>query len=219
MYFKSRVEAGQKLAEQIVKKYAGKPCAVVGLSDGGVMVGAQIAMQLHCVLTLLLSEAIELPREPQAIGGISSDGSFSYNGAYSPGELEDLMAEYHGLIEQEKLQKIQDMHRLVGHGGALIRKDLLRSHTVILVSDGLSSGFSLDIAAQFLKPINVARLVIATPLASVQAVDRMHILADEIFCLSVVEEYISTDHYYDTQDVPPHDLVVKTIDQIVAHWK
>ena len=219
MYFKSRVEAGQKLAAQIVKKYAGKPCAVVGLSDGGVMVGAQIAMKLHCVLTMLMSEAIELPREPEAVAGISQDGSFSYNSAYSPGELEDLLGEYHGFIEQEKLAKIQAMHRLVGHRGGLIRKDLLREHNVILVSDGLSSGFSLDVAAQFLKPIHTGRLIVATPLASVKAVDRMHILADEIYCLSVVEDYISTDHYYDTQDVPAHDLVVKTVDQIVAHWK
>src|SRR5256885_10657114 len=119
MYFQSRVEAGQKLAEQIVKKYAGTPCAVVGLSDGGVMVGAQIAIRLHCVLTMLLSEAIELPREPEAVAGISQDGTFSYNSAYSPGELEDLLSEYHNFIEQEKMQRIQDMHRLVGHGGGL----------------------------------------------------------------------------------------------------
>jgi putative phosphoribosyl transferase len=219
MYFASRVEAGQKLAAQIVTKYAGKPCAVVGLNDGGVMVGAQIAMRLHCVLTMIMSEPIELPREPDPIAGIAQDGSFSYNSAYSPGELEDMLSEYHSVIEQEKLQKIQDMHRLVGRGGKLIRKDLLRGHNVILVSDGLSNGFSLDIATEFLKPLSISRLIVATPLASVQAVDRMHILADEIFCLSVVEDYISTDHYYDTQDVPPHELVVKTIDQIVSHWQ
>jgi predicted phosphoribosyltransferase len=96
---------------------------------------------------------------------------------------------------------------------------LLRGHTVILVSDGLSNGFSLDLAAQFLKPINTKKLIVATPLASVPAVDRMHILADEIFCLSVVQDYMTTDHYYDTQDVPSHEKVVKTIEQIVLHWK
>ena len=218
MYFKSRVEAGQKLAEQIVKKYQGQQCAVVGLSDGGVMVGAQIAIRLHCVLTMLLSESIELPREPDAIAGINQDGSFSYNSAYSPGELEELIGEYHSLIEQEKMQKMQDLHRLLGHQG-LIRRDLLRDHNVILVSDGLSNGFSLDIAAEFLKPIHLKRLIVATPLASVKAVDRMHILADEIFCLSVVEDYITTDHYYDTQDVPDHQKVIKTIERIVTHWK
>lgn len=218
MYFKSRVEAGQKLASLISEKYQGHQCAVVGLSDGGVMVGAQIALKLNCVLTMLLSETIELPRENTAIAGISQDGSVSYNAAFSPGQIEDFMSEYHGFIEQEKLTKLHEMHRLVGKGG-LIRKDLLREHVVILVSDGLSNGFSLDIAAAFLKPIHTKRLIVATPFASVPAVDRMHILADEIFCLSVIEDYISTDHYYDTQDVPSHELVVKTIEQVVAHWK
>lgn len=218
MYFKSRVEAGQKLADLIAKKYQGQPCAVVGLSDGGVMVGAQIALKLNCVLTMLLSDTIELPRENTALAGISQDGSVSYNAAYSPGELEEIMSEYHGIIEQEKLEKLHEMHRLVGRGG-LIRKDLLRDHNVILVSDGLPNGFSLDIAAQFLKPIHTQKLIVATPLASVPAVDRMHILADDIYCLSVIEDYIDTNHYYDTQDVPPHELVIKTIEQVVSHWK
>lgn len=218
MYFKSRVEAGRILAEQIAKRYQGKRCAVVALNDGGVMVGAQIAMQLHAVLMLLLTESVNLPREDTPVGGIGQDGSFSYNKEFSEYELEDLVSEYHGVIEQEKLDKLQQMHRLIGRGG-LLRKDLLRDHVVILVTDGLYNGFTLDIATEFLKPIEIERLVIATPLASVPAVDRMHVAADEIFCLSVVEDYISTEHYYETQDVPDHDLVIKTIEQIVSHWQ
>src|SRR5690349_16350831 len=131
MYFKTRVEAGQKLAEQIIKKYKGQDCAVVALSDGGVLVGAQIAIKLHCVLTMLVSEAIELPRENMAIAGNAQDGSLSYNSAYSPGELEKMLGEYHGFFEEEKVQKIRDMHSLMGHTG-LIRKELLREKVVIL---------------------------------------------------------------------------------------
>ncbi len=101
MYFKSRVEAGQKLADQISKKYQGKQCAVVGLSDGGVMVGAQIALKLNCVLTMLLSDSIELPRENTAIAGISQDGAMTYNTVYSPGQIEDFVSEYRNFIEQE----------------------------------------------------------------------------------------------------------------------
>src|SRR5687768_17137704 len=113
MYFKSRVEAGQKLADEISQKYQGQPCAVVGLSDGGIMVGAQIALKLGFVLTMLLSDTIELPRENVAIAGISQDGAVSYNSAYSPGQIEDFMGEYHNMIEQTKLEKIHEMHRLV----------------------------------------------------------------------------------------------------------
>lgn len=218
MYFKSRVEAGQQLAKQIVQKYKGSDCAVVALNDGGVMVGAQIALELHCVLTMLLSETITLPREDAAVAGISQDGSMSYNQRYSQGEIDEFVGEYYHYIEQEKMNKLGQMHRQLGKGG-LIRKDLVREHTVILVSDGLQDGFLLDVAIQYLKPIHTKRLIVATPLASVPAVDRMHVLADEIFCLSVIEDYISTDHYYDVQDVPSHDKVIKTIEEIVSHWK
>jgi putative phosphoribosyl transferase len=218
MYFKSRVDAGKTLAAQLAPKYRYENCAIVALSDGGVIVGAQIAMELHCVLTMLLTETIDLPREEVSVAGISSDGAFSYNNYYSPGEIEEFVSEYYHLIEQEKMSKMQDMHRLLGQNG-LIRRDLLKGHTVILVSDGLSNGFSLDLAAAFLKPINIEKLVVATPLASVQAVDRMHILGDEIYCLSVVQDYINTDHYYDKRDIPPHEKILKTIEQIVLHWK
>lgn len=218
MYFKSRVEAGQLLSEQIAQKYNAHQCAVIALSDGAVMVGAQIALKLHCVLTMLLTDAIHLPRESTAIGGISQDGTFSYNNFYSPGEIEEFVSEYRSFIEQEKMNKLQAMHRLEGQGG-LIRKDLIRDRTVILVADGLSNGFSLDLAKDYLKTISVKRLIVATPLASVQAVDRMHILADEIYCLSVIEDYINTDHYYETQDVPSHEKVVETIEEIVTNWK
>lgn len=218
MYFQNRVSAGKTLAQQIAVKYKGQDCAVVALSDGAVMVGAQIAMELHCVLTMLLTDAIKLPHEQTALAGINQDGSFTYNNFYSPGEIEEFVSEYHSFIEQEKMNKMQEMHRSEGKGG-LIRKNLLKGHNVILVSDGLSNGFSLDLAAEYLKPIKTKRLIVATPLASVPAVDRMHILADEIYCLNVVEDFISTDHYYETQDVPSHEVVVRTVEQIVSHWQ
>jgi putative phosphoribosyl transferase len=210
MYFKSRVEAGQLLAKQIVEKYKGQQCAVVALNDGGVMVASQIALELHSVLMMLMTESIMLPREDAAVGGISQDGSFSYNQKYSQGEIDEFVAEYYHFIEQEKMSKMQEMHRLIGNGG-LIRKSLLKDHNVILVSDGLLDGFPIDVAMQFLKPIHIQKLIIATPLASVRAVDRMHILGDDIYCLSVLEDYINTEHYYEVQDVPPHDKVIQTV--------
>ncbi len=206
------------LASQIQQHYKGEDSVVVALSDGGVMVGAQIAMRLQCAITMLLADEIELPRELVAIAGITQDGSFTYNKAYSPGEIDELVMEYHGVIEQEKLTKLHDMHRLM-HGTNLIRPELIRGRNVILVSDGLSGGFSIDLALEYLKPIAMKKLVVATPLASVPAVDRMHIQADDIYCLSVVENFITIDHYYDTQDIPDHDQVVETIGQIVKNWK
>jgi putative phosphoribosyl transferase len=218
MYFASRVQAGHMLAAQLSSKYRYENCAVIGLSDGGVVVGAQIAAALHCVLSLLLTEEIVLPRELDAIAGIAQDGSVSYNTTYSPGELDELVGEYYHYIEQEKLTQLHNLNHILGKG-ATVDKRLLAGRNVILVSDGLSSGFAIDLAVAFLKSVPIEKIIVATPLASVKAVDRLHIAADEIYCLDVVENYISTEHYYDQCDIPPHDKVVQIIEQITLNWK
>lgn len=207
------------LANQLVAKYRYENCAVVALDDGGVVVGAQIAASLHCVLELLLNEEITLPRELEAIAGISQDGSVTYNSKYSPGELDELIGEYYQYIEQEKLTRLRSLNHILGKGNT-VDKRLLAGRNIILVSDGLGSGFAIDLAANFLKPVPTEKLIVATPLASVQAVDRLHILADEIYVLSVVENFmVGSDHYYDQHDIPPHDKIVQIIEQITLNWK
>ncbi len=206
------------LASQLAKKYRYENCAIVALNDGGVMVGAQIAMQLHCVLTMLQTSEILLPREPEAIAGITAGGTVAYNRQYSPGEIDEMVSEYYGLIEQEKLSQMHDMNRLLGRGG-MISKELLRGHNVILVTDGLPNGFLVDLAAEFLKPIEIEKMIVAVPFASVKAVDRMHVLADDLCCLNVIEDYIDTNHYYDKQDIPDHKTVLAVIEQIILKWQ
>lgn len=218
MYFASRLQAGRILAKQMAGKYRYENCAVVALDDGGVIIGAEVASCLHCILTILQTETINLPRETHSIAGLTEDGSFSYNNAYSSGEIDEMVGEYYHYIEQEKLEKLHKMHGLIG-GDGLVSPRLLKGRDVILVSDGLKDGFKLDIALQFLKPIATNKLVVATPLASVAAVDRMHVIADDLYCLSVVEDYISTEHYYNQQDVPDHNTIIKTINQVILNWK
>lgn len=218
MYFASRMQAGRMLASQLAKKYRYEDCAVIALNDGGVVVGAQIAAELHSVLMMLMSEEINLPREPEAIGAIAHDGSFTYNQAYAPGEIDELVGEYFGFIEQEKLSHIQDLQHLIGSGG-IISKDLIKGRNIIIVSDGFKSGFALDVALTYLKPVAIEKVIVATPLASVKAVDRMHVLADDLYCLSVIENYMDTDHYYDKQDVPDHAKIIEIIEKIILNWK
>lgn len=218
MYFESRSEAGAKLAAELLEKYRYENCAVVALSDGAVLVGEQIAAALHCILTMLLVENIEVPGENLSFGGVSQNGNFTYNGMFSAGEIEEYASEYHGYLEEKKREAFQKINRLLGDGG-LIDNDMLRDHTVILVSDGLDSGASLDVAVDFLKPIRIARLVVVSPVASVQAVDRLHILADELHILSVKDNYLNTDHYYNRNDIPSHEDTVAKINQIVLNWR
>ncbi len=217
MYFHSRAEAGQKLAEQL-QQFRFENTAVVALSDGAVMVAEQIAISLHSVLTMLLSESVQVPGEHTTLGSVTQDGGFVYNNALSGGEVDEYYSEFHGYIEDQKREKSSHLNRLLGQGG-LVDAGTLREHVIILVSDGLKHGTSLDAAAEFFKRIKIEKLVITTPIASVQAVDRMHIVADELHCLSVTDNYISTNHYYDVNDIPSHEEIVAKINNVVQNWQ
>ncbi len=210
--------AGNLIADQLEKSYRYQDCAVVALSDGAVLVGAEIAKRLHCVINMLLSSAIQLPRELEVLASIDNFGGVTYNDAFSPGELEEIKADYFNYIEQQKLQKLFEMNKLLGQGGVLDTR-LLRNRVVIVVSDGLSNGFSMRAAYEFLKPIKTKKVIMVSPFASVPAVDQMHMLADEIVCLNVIEDIISIDHYYDDNAMPAHEAVVRILEDIVMHWK
>lgn len=218
MYFENRTQAGQLLAQQLFDKYRYENCAVVALSDGAVLVGEQVAAALHCVLTLLLIEDIQVPGESLSFGGVSQSGNFTYNGMFSAGEVEEYANEFHGYLDEQKREKFQMINRLLGDGG-IIDTDLLRDHTVILVADGLDNGASIDVALDFLKPVRIQRLVIATPVATIEAVDKLHIVADELHILDVKENFMGTDHYYTDNTIPSHEDTIAKINQIVLNWR
>jgi putative phosphoribosyl transferase len=217
MYFTDRTEAGKLLTEQLLK-YKGKKCTLVALSDGAVVVAAQIAAVLECPITMLMASPIIAPGEPDAVASINQEGTYSFNSSYSSGQHEEFDMEYHHVFEQQKLDRLSEMHRLLGRN-ELIRKDLLKGRTVILVSDGLGSAATVDSAALFLKSIKVKRLVIVTPFAAINVVDRMHILGDDIACLNVLQNYMGTDHYYENNKLPSHEVIIKSIQNMVKNWK
>lgn len=218
MYFESRADAGAQLAARLLSSYRYENCAVIALSDGAVLVGEQIAAALHCVLTMLLIEDIEVPGESMSFGGVSENGGFTYNGMFSVGEIEEYTSEFHGYLDEKKREAFQEINRLLGDGG-LIDKSLLLDRTVILVADGIDNGASIDVAMDFLKPIRTQRIVVATPIASVPAVDKLHITADEIHILDVKENFMGTNHYYTDNTIPSHEDTIAKINQIVLNWQ
>jgi predicted phosphoribosyltransferase len=218
MYFESRARAGGQLAAQVHVQSRCGNCAVIALSDGAVLVGEQIASALHCILTMLLVEEIEVPGESVSFGGVSENGGFTYNGMFSAGEIEEYTAEFHGYLDEKKREAFQQLNRLLGDGG-LIDKSMLLDRTVILVADGIDNGAAIDVALDFLKPIRTLRIVVATPVASIPAVDKLHMAADELHILDVKENYMGTNHYYADNTIPSHEETIAKINQIVLNWQ
>ena len=218
MYFKSRAEAGQKLATELAP-YRYENTAILALSEGGVLVGEQIARSLHSTLSLLLTAPIDLvDLGGSTIGVIDPAGTFTYNQMIPAGILEEAKSEMRGTIEEEKMKKLYQLSRALGDQG-FMDKRLFYGRNVIIVSDGLKGGLALDAAINFLKPIRVAKLIGAVPLASVGAVDRLHILCDEIYVLNVIDSPFDINHYYEDNQIGDTQAIMNSINQVIKSWQ
>lgn len=208
MYFTDRPAAGRLLADKLAH-YADQPCAVLSLSAGGVLVGAQIAMRLHCHLMLLMTEKIILPGEHEAIAAMTNS-SFSYSDGLSEGDIDYINGEFRGIIDTQRIGKQHLLNKLVTAETNVTPNDL-RDRVVIVVSDGFTDTMALGVVEDFIKPIRIKKLILATPITNVKALDKMHLLADELAILDVHEDIISIDHHYDNNTVPDYDGLVKII--------
>lgn len=218
MYFASRSQAGQLLAAQLFERYRYENCAVLALSPGAVLVGEQIAAQLHCVLTMLVTEEIEVPGESMTFGAISQSGKFTYNNMLSHGEINEYTTEFQGYLSEQKRQAFSRINRILAEGG-VGGLELLENRSVIVVSDGFSDGAIIGVALDYLKPIATEKIIAAAPVATIPVVDYLHVAVDEIHILDVKENYISTDHYYEDTTIPTHAEAVAKINQIILNWQ
>lgn len=217
MYFKNRADAGRKLAKRL-SSYRRKNCVILALNPGGVMVGAQVAMALHADLFMLATERLTLPGENVALASVTSENDFTYNPALSSGEIDEMRSEFHGVIEAERMTKLRRLHAVMGPEGEIPR-DMLRRRVVIVVADGLRDGFDLAVAANFLKPINIEKLVIAVAVASIPAVDAMHLHGDQLECLYTAENLFETDHYFDDNTVHDTEALHKIMRNTPLNWR
>jgi predicted phosphoribosyltransferase len=216
-YFVNRKQAGLMIASRLFDKYRFEDTIVLALSAGAVLVGAEIAKSLHSLIAILMVKDIYLPDGKTIIGTINANGGFVYNNNFSAGEIEEFDSEYRGFIEESKRVAFHELNVALGQGGE-INENYFRHRVVIVVSDGALNGTAFDMAYDYLKKIAIKKLVMVTPLASVQAIDRMHILADELICLNPVETVLEVNHYYNDNAMPTNQETVEILNNIIINW-
>jgi putative phosphoribosyl transferase len=216
MYFSDRASAGRLLAERLTM-YENQNTVVIALSESSTVVAAQVALRIHASMALYMIKDINLPNEVEAAAALSSTGIFQYNTLFSAGQIEEMASEYRTYFDQERIRKNHEMNVLLGDTGT-IKKELLRHHVVIVVADGLASGFTLSMVSEFLRSVAIKRFVIATPIASIEAIDHMHTAADELHCLSVPDNFMNVNHYYDQDGKTSIQDALKIIRNISLAW-
>ena len=178
--FEDRAHAGRLLAEQL-RDCQGTDAYILGIPAGGVPVAAVIAERLQLPLDVLVVRKIHIPWNREAgFGAISWDGTTLFNEPLLQ-QLQLTPDEIEHCIEEEKAE-IEKRVRLFR--GQKPFPDL-RNKTVIVVDDGLASGFTMLVALDSVRKQQPKEVVVAVPTASMHAIHLVRATADNVFCLNI----------------------------------
>lgn len=205
------------MADELMPLYRYENTVVVALSEAGLAVGYQIAVNLHTALRRLLMKTIHIDDESIDYATIMPGGVVAINPSLSESEQSYYYGEYAGWLEEQIREGILSIDRLMGTDE--ISPENMRGYNVILTDDGINNPTKLEAALTWLKPARVDKVILACPVISVPALDRAHILCDELYILSVAANYISTEHYYDEDDAPDSELARRMIDVTISNWR
>jgi len=179
--FDDRLHAGELLTKKL-EEYKGKRGVyVLAIPAGGVQVAFIVSKRLEIPLDLVVTRKIHVPWNKEAgFGAISWDGTTFLN--------EPLVASL-GL-------KKKDIDRCVAEEKEVIRRRLkmfrgnrpfpdLKDKTVIIVDDGLASGFSMLTTVKVIEQSGAKGIVVAVPTAPVSAIELIRPHADKVVCLNI----------------------------------
>ena len=209
--YRDRFDAGHVLAEMLKPLYQGVPNTwVLAIPAGGVPVGLVVAQELGLPFDVIIVRKIHFPDNPEAgFGAISFDGQVLLN--------EELI-DYAGLTEEVIAQQIAKEKKDLEERNRLFRGNRpfpeLEGKMVILVDDGLASGFTMMAAVKTVSSRGAQSIIVAVPTASEKAISKLSPLIDEIYCpnvrggafFAVADAY---QHWYDLSQEEVLDLLKK----------
>jgi len=190
--FEDRVDAGRALARALAAFGGAADVIVLGLPRGGVPVASEIARSLGLPLDVLVVRKLGLPWQPElAMGAIASGGAMVLN--------KDVLrhsAFGEEALEQVKRRELVELERRERAFRGTSPPLDVSGRTAIVVDDGLATGATMEAAVRALRIQGAARVVVAVPVASVEARERVAALADEVFCLETPRYFSAVGQWY-----------------------
>lgn len=174
--FEDRADAGQQLAKELIG-FKGKDVVVLALPRGGVVLGVEVAKALEAPLGLVLVRKIGHPRYGEyAIGAVAEGGKSVYNQQ----ELTSIDVAWLEKAEREARDLIERRRNL--YYGRNFVPPKIEGKTVILVDDGIATGFTMQAAVKAMRD-KAGRVIVAVPVAPLDAITILKDMADEVVVL------------------------------------
>lgn len=210
-FFESRHDAGRQLAAEL-KGYDGQPVVVLAIPNGGVPVALEVAGALKADLDIIISRKIPLSLNPEgSLGAAADDGTVILNEeavrkiGLSRQQIEYEASRVRGEIKQRSL--------LYKGERPLVR---LNGKTVIIIDDGLASGYTMMAAVESARHRRPKEVIAAVPVASAIAVKQVEKVADRVVtCFTgFMPKFYVSDFYRYWFDLTDEDVV-----RYIQQWR
>lgn len=182
--YRTRREAGERLAEALAD-YANRSAVVLGIPRGGVAVGVPIALALNAELDTIVLRKIPIPWEPEAgFGAITAEGDIILN----EGMVRRLGLTREVIEGQAERVRAEVERRARAYRGDRPFPDL-GGRPVIVVDDGLATGYTMIAALQSARRRGAQELVCAVPVSPRDSLAAVRPWADRVVCLVTSDVY------------------------------
>lgn len=189
--FTNRREAGHLLARTLEEKEI-QFDLVLGIPRGGVAVAEVIASYFNCPLDVVMAKKIASPNwEEFAIGAVTPDGE---------------------TLIHERVQKITNVDKdTVESLAQKVKADIasrlsrfrgskppqqLAGKNILVVDDGIATGFTLKAAIRYLKRQTEGKIIVAVPVSSKNAYLTLLEEVDQLIALVIPEEFYAVSQFY-----------------------
>lgn len=226
MIFKDRTEAGRILAKElsktvdilerekesrIVKESKGKAektkkdIIVLAIPNGGVAVGYEVSKLLNIDFDVIICRKVQVPWNPEAgYGSVAPDGSCFLNK-----KLILVLGLSDRTIKQNIQKTMNQIKKRIEKYRGKEPFPELKGKTVILVDDGLASGFTMLASIEFVKKNKPKKIIVAVPTASGSAFQLVKSEVDKLIALDVRYAYpfAVADVYKNWYDVSDEEVL------------
>ena len=192
MFFENRNDAGQRMVSLLESYRDAENAIVLGLPRGGVVVALEIALALNLPLDVWVTRKIGAPLNPElAIGSIDSDGNLLLD--ENAARLYEISDRY--IREEVEHQKGEVKRRYQEYRGTESAPEI-KGKTVIVVDDGVATGFTMLAALQSVKNNEAEKVICAVPVVSPRVLSKLQELADEVLSLSTPSYFGAVGEFY-----------------------
>lgn len=195
MLFKDRIDAGEQLANLLIKYRSAKNTILLALPRGGVKIAKPIQDRLSLPLDIIIPRKIGSPfNEELAIGAICEDQSL-----LNQSLIDELQVNENYISKKIEEEKLEAKRR-----ESLYRKDkkklIVKDKTLILIDDGIATGYTMEVSIKAIKNKKPKKIIIAVPILPRFKIEHFQNLVDELYYLYAPIDFAAIGQFYENFD-------------------